>query len=258
MEYSGFSREGAWSPWGGNVFQSPEWMRYLRDAGLNQNGGSGAGIPLSGGGPSNATLPASHIPGLETAAPAPLTQTGGAGVPSGTTTPGGGGGSGVSIPSWLKDPKNIAALAGLIPFLKNVLTGGDGGDNPFTSEANAAVMDELRDTMALQRGRMEQAQPVYENLVRMAMAAAPNPNYGGPAYQYNGPTFGGRADTVSGPARFAPPLSVAPRPTFGGRTNTGASSTDPAGYPSYDGSSLEPQDRERNVGPDGSGGRFRR
>lgn len=91
-------------------------------------------------------------------------------------------------------PGGLATLATLIPSLMG------GGSNPF---GDVNVSEELSKTLALQRGRMEQAQPVYDTLVNMAYGTSPirsrgdapsgytpNPAPSG-AYQYQAPRFGG-------------------------------------------------------------------
>lgn len=84
-------------------------------------------------------------------------------------------------------PKGVMGLASLLPML----TSRGGGNNPFSGAMGQQMMDEILRSLALQRQRVEQAQPVYDNLVRMATASAPNANYGGPAYQYQPPRLGG-------------------------------------------------------------------
>lgn len=92
-------------------------------------------------------------------------------------------------------PGEIATLATLLPSLI-----GGGHSSPF---GDVNVSDELSKTLALQRGRMEQAQPVYDTLVNMAYGMSPtrsrgsapagytpNPAPSG-AYQFEAPRFGG-------------------------------------------------------------------
>jgi hypothetical protein len=82
--------------------------------------------------------------------------------------------------------RDIVGLAGAaVPLIA-----GAGNANPFSDDEEQALLDEIRRGMALQRQRVEQTQPVFEDLVRRTQASAPNATYGGPAYQYQGPRFG--------------------------------------------------------------------
>ena len=86
--------------------------------------------------------------------------------------------------------RGIAGLIALLPMLRGL--GGGGGNNPFGGDMGNDVAAELARGLALQRQRLEQAQPVYDDLIRRAEAYAPNASYGGPAYEYRSPTYGGR------------------------------------------------------------------
>lgn len=105
---------------------------------------------------------------------------------------------------WFKDPKNLAKLGGLaalIPALTSGLgKGNDGTGGPSFDNIN----NEISSGLAMQRKRMEQAQPVYDTLVNMSYGSTPTryrgaapPGYpdkaseapAGP-YAYTGPRFG--------------------------------------------------------------------
>lgn len=95
----------------------------------------------------------------------------------------------------LQDPKKLAAL---LPLLMQAF-GGGGGNNPFNDRA---MTDEVTKSMALQRGRLEQTQPVFDTLVNMSYGSTPMQYRGAApkgytpnappqgAYQYQGPRFG--------------------------------------------------------------------
>ncbi len=94
------------------------------------------------------------------------------------------------------DPQTLAGIASLFAMA------GGGGNSPFgdTDDLNGEVTKSL----ALQRGRIEQAQPVYDALVNQAYGMTPQayrgtapagfkpqPEPSGP-YAYQSPRFGGR------------------------------------------------------------------
>lgn len=93
-----------------------------------------------------------------------------------------------SLRRMVTTPQGILGLTSLLPLLSGL---GGGGNGPFSGADQAALMEEIRKALALQRQRVEQAQPVYDSLVNRALAYAPNPSYGGAAYSYRGPQFGG-------------------------------------------------------------------
>lgn len=88
------------------------------------------------------------------------------------------------------DWRDAAGLAALIP----ALTAGRGNAGPFGS--NSELAEEVRRALAMQRQRTEQAQPVYDTLVRMAMGMSPQAyRQDGTTptpYPYESPRFGGR------------------------------------------------------------------
>jgi len=129
------------------------------------------------------------------------------GVPSGGTRPPSsvpGGEDAGSIMDKLKggltDPNNLAGLAALVPLLTQAFSGTP--DNPYGNTAQ--LNDEVSKSLALQRQRVEQAQPVYDTLVNMSYGSTPTRYRGAPPvgypdtattapagpYQYKGPRFG--------------------------------------------------------------------
>lgn len=110
-----------------------------------------------------------------------------------------GGGDGGGIPDFLKSlvtsPKGIATLLSLAMAARGLRgRGGSGG----TSEG--ALLEEARSGMELQRKRVEQSQPAFDALMRMAYAGSPKHLRGaapagytpGNPYPYESPTFGER------------------------------------------------------------------
>lgn len=98
--------------------------------------------------------------------------------------------------AWLTDPRNLLSLMALFPALRGLTGGGSGG-----GMSQDALLDEARQGMALQRQRLEQTQPVFDTLVRMAYGNAPVRHRGEPpagyqapssGYAYTPPRFGGR------------------------------------------------------------------
>lgn len=103
----------------------------------------------------------------------------------------------------MKDPKKWAQFAPLLPALMAAFGGGGGGgggNNPFS---DSGLTGEIKDSLAMQRKRMEQAQPVYDTLVNMSYGMSPTRYRGASApegykangppqgpYQYEGPRFG--------------------------------------------------------------------
>lgn len=139
------------------------------------------------------------LPGITNPAQIASTATGAGGTVGATAAAGGVTAASLSdlLKKAMADPKNWASMAALIPLLTN---GGGGGNNLFNDPALAG---EVKDTLALQRKRMEQAQPVYDTLVNMSYGMSPT-RYRGPqapagytpnappegAYDYKGPRFG--------------------------------------------------------------------
>jgi len=206
---------------------SNPWFRYPLIAGgaLATAGALGAG-PLAGalGGGSGATaggatagggllpgISGAQLGAMQTAGIAPAAGMGAsggalaAGSATGSVFPlaaGTASGGGSALMKGLKNAvpnsvQDIAGLAALAPMFM-----GGGGSNPF-SDTN--VSNEISQTLALQRQRMQQAQPVYDALVNMAYGMSPTRYRGATApagstanaapegaYRYQAPTFGGR------------------------------------------------------------------
>lgn len=181
------------------------WWKFAALYGGFLAGGLGlqaaVGSAASAGGGSAAALPSS-IPATAVSSAAPGvaagstvasgTAAGAAGTAAATST-----GIASQLKSAMKSPRDLAGLAALIPMLSNM---GSGGGSPFDE---SGVNDEITKSLAMQRGRMEQAQPVYDTLVNMAYGMSPTRYRGGPApagytanapakdaYQYQAPRFG--------------------------------------------------------------------
>lgn len=178
-----------------------------------RSGGGGGGFAGGGGSQQPPTLPSRSIPGMHEAVPGPIGSQGVSGVPGmppvipgrnpmppGSDAPNVGNGGNLNLPdgllAWLRDPRNLATLAALIPSLAQQFTGGSG-----RSSEELALLDEARQGMALQRQRLAQTQPVFDTLVRMAYGNAPTRHRGEPpagyqaptgGYTYTPPRFGGR------------------------------------------------------------------
>lgn len=192
------------------------WIRYpvLAGGALATAGALGAG-PLAGvfgggsgaAGAAGAAMPAfDSLPAISSAAGAAnaaaiggapslaalLGAAPSAGVGSAVAGGAGAAGAGNALTRALRaaglSPRDLVGLgASAIPAIV-----GSGGGNPFSSDEERALYDEARQGLAMQRRRAEQTQPIFDDLVRRAEAYAPNANYGGPAYTYEGPHFGGR------------------------------------------------------------------
>lgn len=158
--------------------------------------GASAGIGAAGA-VGGGALAGKTIAGLHAAVPGAVggAQAASNGVPrfGGDDT---GGGWLDSLKQFATDPKSLAGLAALYPALQN-LTGGGSGSNP----SEDALLDEARQGMALQRKRIEQTQPVFDTIVRMAYGNAPTRHRGAPpegyqdppaGYTFTPPRFGGR------------------------------------------------------------------
>jgi hypothetical protein len=95
------------------------------------------------------------------------------------------------------DPQSLAALAALGIGGASSLMGG-----PDNAMSDDAIKDEIAKSLAIQRGRLEQAQPAYDAMVNMAYGMSPThyrgaapagfkaPQTDNPAYQYQAPRFG--------------------------------------------------------------------
>jgi hypothetical protein len=168
------------------------WRDLAIVGGSMAAGGYGLGAALGGGaataapqlGNVNATIDA--LSGAQAAAPTIASTTAAAGAKT--------------LTDKLTDPRSIAALASLGLGGATSLFGGQ--DGPIDDDV---VADEIAKSLALQRSRVEQAQPAYDALVRMAYGMTPTsyrgetapagfqqPDTTNPAYQYQAPTFGGR------------------------------------------------------------------
>lgn len=182
----------------GNLNQDEGWSKHKKWAIPAAIGAATLGLGAAGVGPAasagaGGVIPSSSIPtSLAMQAVPSMASTVGGGVTgamSGSMPVFAGGGiTGALkhlIPNSPDDWRTVAQLAPLaaMPFMN--------GGNPFSSDEEAALLDEVRRGMAIQRQRLEQTQPVFDDLVRRTHAAAPNASYGGPAYQYQGPRFGG-------------------------------------------------------------------
>lgn len=183
-------------------------MPWLVGGGMGYGALAGAGLVPAFGSAATTTINAAGLPvtpGLAGAgapvAPAAVTSAaGGAGAAAAVNAAGKAAKSlGGGVLDALKDPKNIAGLAALIPLLMQTFKGGDQG-----AFGGDAMNDEIAQSLALQRQRVEQTQPVFDTLVNMAYGGAPTryrgaPPAGYPAsaqapvagpYQYQGPRFG--------------------------------------------------------------------
>lgn len=216
---------------GGNLNQKNTLVRNV-GIGAAIGGGALTGLGLAGIGPfsglagggasasgaAGGVLPSSHLPveALMGGAPAIASQGVSAGIPyaagvggavaagaargaAGAAGEAGGRSLLDGVKDALKDPKNYAALAGLLPFLMNSgLFGGDGDDARF----GGPVDKEIADTLALQRKRLEQTQPALDTLVNMSYGMSPTRYRGAPPagytpneapagpYKYESPRFG--------------------------------------------------------------------
>lgn len=174
---------------------------------LSSGGGSAAG----GGAVASGALPSSSIAGLHAAVPGAVASQGasagvGAAMAGGAAgavpafagqAAAGGGGLVDTLKDIATDPRTFFGAAAMIPQFSNLL--GGGGRGPSAEES--ALLDEARQGMAIQRQRIEQAQPVYDTLIRMSYGNMPTRHrgeapagYQAPAeqYPYAPPRFGGR------------------------------------------------------------------
>ncbi len=131
---------------------------------------------------------------------------------------GGGGGALPIVGNFIKD--NWKDLLGLAAGAAPLFMGQPQG------------MEELRQLFAQANARSQQAQPLYDALLRMTSAQLP-------AY-----------------AQASMPMPM-PSAGFAGNPVSRGADRDPSGFPPYDGSSIGPQDRNGRMSPDGSGGRNR-
>lgn len=94
-------------------------------------------------------------------------------------------------------PSEAEKFLALIPLLAS-MGSGSGGNNPFN---DPGITDEIKQSMALQRQRLQQTQPVFDTLVNMSYGTSPTRYRGAPPagytpnaapsgpYQYQGPRF---------------------------------------------------------------------
>lgn len=127
-----------------------------------------------------------------TAAAAPYAAA--AGGSSAAATSAGATGGWQALKHSFDSPADLAKLIPLLPAIRAAAGGGSptGGDS-------SGLIDDVRQSLAQQRDRMTQAQPVYDALIRQAMGTTPTryragaqPTNGGAGYAYTPPTFGGR------------------------------------------------------------------
>lgn len=229
-----FRQRGRWDPDTGNFEQPINWGNvanigvgsFLTAGAINAFTGpaaaaGGAQAPLQGipAGtlPGGAAAPA-VTPGMAASGAAPIpgiaagTLPGGAAAPvvsPGMSSYGTPVTSLASAPSYsvvdklkkmITTPDGVKSLVSLIPALSSLRSSG--GGNSFK---DTGLEDEIRESLALQRKRLEQTQPVYDTLVNMAYGGTPTRYRGnapagytpspGPqgAYQYESPRFGGRS-----------------------------------------------------------------
>lgn len=107
------------------------------------------------------------------------------------------------LSSLVHDPKKLISLAALIPSLARSLGGGGNGSG-FGSGDLGGIGDEITKNLAMQRERMQQAQPAFDALVQQAYGQTPSAYRGqapagstpaqapSGAYAYQAPRFGGR------------------------------------------------------------------
>lgn len=102
-----------------------------------------------------------------------------------------------------KDPATIAKVAASVPLFTSAFGGAGGGENGALGEGSA-LMNEIQQSLAMQRKRTQQAQPVYDALVNQAYARTPTRYRGAApegypsgadaapagAYAYTPPRFG--------------------------------------------------------------------
>lgn len=138
-------------------------------------------------------IPGRAIPGAHRAVPSAIAPQV---VRAGAPAFGGGSGLASTLKDIATDPRTYLGAAAMIPQFSNLLGGGRG-----PSDEESALLDEARQGMALQRQRLEQAQPVYDTLIRMSYGNMPTRHRGdAPAgyqapfeqYPYAPPRFGGR------------------------------------------------------------------
>jgi hypothetical protein len=208
-----FKERGHWNAETGQWDQDTDWENIIGTslAALPLAAGGAAALgggstPAAAGSSSQAPLASSTIPNAHLAVPTTagmvsqgVSQT----VPSvprfgnGGGTPPGGGSFLDRITDFATDPSKLAGLAALIPGLATAFGGGGGN-----SASEDALLDEAREGMALQRGRIQQTQPVFDTLVRMSYGNSPTRHrsetppagYQGPpsGYRFTPPRFGDR------------------------------------------------------------------
>lgn len=126
-------------------------VKYLPYAGMAIAGGAGAGLFGGGGGGAAASATTAAVPSVGATA----------GLP-GAASAGGASMAGFGL-------KDILQLA---PIGLGLFKGHGGGDQ-------VPMSNELEQILGLQRGRMEQTQPLYDALLRMAMQMMPISARGG-------------------------------------------------------------------------------
>jgi hypothetical protein len=201
-----FQNAGTWNNQDGEWDRGFNWSNAatigagaLTGAGIAGAFSGGAGGAAAPGG----ALPSSSVPvSASMVGPAAIgSQGASAGV--GAAVPAAAAGAGVStLRQGLQDGaqaaggfgwQDAAGLAPLIPLLMSAFGGGN-NSGPFGDHADLA--GEATKAMALQRQRMEQAQPVYDTLVRMSMGMSPQAyrqdGTSPTPYPYQSPRFGGR------------------------------------------------------------------
>jgi hypothetical protein len=149
---------------------------------------------------------AAHGAGSTAATTAGTTSGTAAGATAGTTAGTTAGAAAPSFASRLKslvtDPSKLVGLAAIIPSLARSF--GGGGNSSGVGGDLSGIGDEITKNLAMQRQRMEQAQPAFDALVRQAYGQTPM-TYRGQApagvtpnqapsggYAYQAPRFGGR------------------------------------------------------------------
>lgn len=225
-----FKERGAWDADSGDMNQGVNWTNIASMgvggliaapfvAGAVGGGAAGGGAGAAGGGAGTSASTAGGL-GLASGGALPL----GTGLTAAQmTTPafgsllGATGAAGAGVPvaaaTTAATPSVLQRLKGLVPDsigdVAKLATGaaalipqftGAGNSNAF---GNAEIEDEVKRALALQRGRVEQAQPVYDALVNMAYGMTPTRYRGaqpagypetaqhapaGP-YAYQGPRF---------------------------------------------------------------------
>lgn len=190
---------------GGKTLYDPNqnvWRDVAIAGGSMLGGAYGLGAALGGG--AGAGIEAGTTAGLGPSTPANIAATTAAthAAPASLAASGGAGASGIA--AWLQNPANVAKLgltAAQVALLPKFLDMG-GGDGGGLGPGTEGLLSEAQAALALQRKRMEQAQPIYDGLVNMAYANQPTGSRGaapagypgdrpiaGP-YVYQSPKFG--------------------------------------------------------------------